>query len=100
MKKPEASLAIQILPKVEDSRLLDVVDTVIKYIEAQNLNAFVAPFETTIEGDLDTLMEVAKECQKICIREGANGVSAYMKFTYNPDNGVYSIEEKTDKYKK
>jgi uncharacterized protein YqgV (UPF0045/DUF77 family) len=58
----------------------------------------VGPFETTIEGDLDTLWEIARESQRICIKAGAPSVASYIKFFYNPGAGVLSIEEKTAKY--
>lgn len=94
----EASVAIQVLPKTSDTKeVIRIVDTVIEYIASTGLKYFVAPFETTIEGDYDTLCDIVKECNKICIREGANGVSSYVKFSYNP-NGVLTIGEKTDKY--
>ncbi|MDR1318416.1 MAG: thiamine-binding protein [Treponema sp.] len=99
MKQPEASLAIQVLPQsVGGDEVLRIVDKVISYIKSTGLKIFVGPFETTIEGDFDTLMEIAKECQLICIREGAANLLTYMKMAYNPKNGVWSIGEKTDKY--
>ena len=65
MEQFNASLAIQVLPKVEGEEVIRVVDEVIAYIKSTGLNTFVGPFETTIEGDFDQLMDIAKECQKI-----------------------------------
>ena len=94
----EASVAIQVLPKVsETAEVIRIVDKVIEYIASTGLKYFVGPFETTIEGDYDSLMDIVKECQKICIREGAGGVSSYVKISYNPE-GVLTIGEKVDKY--
>ncbi|MBQ8539949.1 MAG: thiamine-binding protein [Clostridia bacterium] len=94
----EASVAIQVLPKVsETAEVLRIVDKVIEYIASTGFKYFVGPFETTIEGDYDSLMEIVKECNKICIREGAGGVSTYVKISYNPE-GVLTIGEKVDKY--
>lgn len=98
MEKFNASLAIQVLPKVEGEEVIRVVDEVIAYIKSTGLNTFVGPFETTIEGDLDELMDIAKECQKICIREGAPSVMSYMKVAYNPGEGVWSIDKKVTKH--
>lgn len=101
MEKFEASIAIQVLPKVEgDEELIRVVDKVIEHIKSYNLNTFVSPFETTVEGDLDTLMEIVNECQKICIREGAANVMSYVKIAYNPDMGVLTIDQKVTKHHK
>lgn len=98
MEKPNASLAIQVLPKVEDDKVFAVVDEVIAYLKGTGLPVFVGPFETTIDGDFDTLFDIAKECHKICIRAGAPRVSTYMKMSYGPSEGVWSIEEKTAKH--
>ncbi len=98
MKEYEASVAIQVLPEVQGEEVLRVVDEVIGYIQSTGLSCYVGPFETTIEGDFDQLMEVVKECQKICIRAGAPGVKSYVKIFYNPSAGVWSIDEKIAKY--
>lgn len=99
MNKPEASLAIQVLPQsVAGDEVLRIVDQVIAYIKSTGLNCMVGPFETTIEGDFETLMRIAAECQRICIREGAAGLLTYMKMAYNPTGGVWSITEKTGKH--
>ena len=98
-KNPEASLAIQVLPKTrDDAELLRIVDAVISYIKSTGLKTFVGPFETTIEGSFEKLNEIACEAQKICIREGAKSVSTNMKWVYAPGSGTWSIEEKTAKY--
>lgn len=58
-----ASLAIQILPKVQgDEEVCRVVDEVIAYIQSTGLHCFVGPCETAVEGDFDTIMEIAKQC--------------------------------------
>ena len=98
MEQFNASLAIQVLPKVEGEEVIRVVDEVIAYIKSTGLNTFVGPFEITIEGDFDQLMDIAKECQKICIRAGAPSVMSYMKVAYNPGEGVWSIDKKVTKH--
>jgi uncharacterized protein YqgV (UPF0045/DUF77 family) len=105
MEQPQASLAIQVLPKVracgknpEGDEVIRIVDAVIAYIKGTGLNTFVGPFETTVEGDFGRIMDIAKECQLICIREGAESVSAYMKVFFNPGEGVWSIAKKVTKH--
>ena len=99
MNKPEASLAIQVLPQsVAGDEVLRIVDKVIAYIKSTGLKTVVGPFETTIEGGFERLMEIAKECQLICIREGAASLLTYMKMAYNPNGGVWTIDEKTAKH--
>jgi len=99
MKRPEASIAIQVLPQsLKGDEILAVVDKVIDYIKSTGLTTVVGPFETVIEGDFDKLMEIAKECQLICIREGAESLLTYIKIAYNPNGGTWSIDEKTAKH--
>lgn len=94
-----ASMAIQVLPKTECSReVVAIVDRVIEYIAGYGLNYFVGPFETVIEGDYDTLMEILKGCQKIAVEAGAPSVMTYVKISYHPNDEGLSIEEKTAKY--
>lgn len=92
-----ASVAIQILPTLPDEELVPVVDKVIEYIKSQGLKTFVSPFETTIEGDYDQLMEIVKQCQIVAVEAGAPGLMSYVKINYNPD-GILSIHDKTEKY--
>jgi uncharacterized protein YqgV (UPF0045/DUF77 family) len=92
-------MAIQVLPKTaSDGELLRIVDAVIAYIKGTGLNCFVGPFETTVEGDFEALLAIAAETQKLCVREGAESVSTYIKFTYNPHGGVWPIAFKVDKH--
>jgi uncharacterized protein YqgV (UPF0045/DUF77 family) len=99
IKQPEASMAIQVLPKTgSGDELLRIVDAVIAYIKGTGLTSFVGPFETTVEGDFDTLCRIAAEAQKVCLREGAESVSTYIKFVYNPREGVWPIDFKVSKH--
>jgi len=99
MERPPASLAIQVLPQsVSGDELLEIVDKVIAYIKSTGLKTVVGPFETVIEGDFEKLMEIAAECQRICIREGAAGLLTYMKMAYSPNDGTWSIDEKIAKH--
>ena len=92
-----ASVAIQVLPSVPDGQLIPVVDKVIDYIKSKGLKTFVSPFETTIEGEYDELMEIVKQCQLVAVEAGAPGLMTYVKINYSPE-GILTINEKTDKY--
>ena len=95
----EASVAIQSLPLVqEDDELCRIVDEVIAYIAQTGYNYYVGPFETTIEGPYDELMDIVKNCQYIAIKAGAPSVAAYVKISYKPEGEVLSIERKIGKY--
>ncbi len=95
-----ASIAIQILPKVDsDEQVVRIVDEVITYIQSTGLTYQVGAFETTIEGEnYDDLMDIAKECLKVAVRSGAPKVSAYIKAVYRPEGDILTIEQKTGKY--
>lgn len=94
-----ASIAIQVLPDTRDEdKLIRIVDEVIAYIKSTGLNCSVGPFETTIEGDYDQLMDIVKECQKVAVNAGAKSVSAYVKVVYKPEGDVLTIEKKITKH--
>ena len=95
-----ASIAIQVLPKVEtDGEVVRIVDAVIAYIRSTGLNYQVGAFETTIEGEsYEELMDIAKECLKVAVRSGAPKVSAYIKAVYRPEGDILTIQQKTSKY--
>lgn len=95
-----ASVAIQVLPKVDsDEELIRIVDEVIAYIKSTGLNCYVGPFETTIEGEsYDELMNIVRECQHVAIRAGAPSVSAYVKVVYQPEGEVLTIDRKVTKH--
>lgn len=95
-----ASIAIQILPKVDsDAQVVRIVDEVIAYIAGTGLHYHVGPFETTIEGEsFDELMEIAKACVNVAVRSGAPKVSAYIKAVYRPEGDILTIDQKIGKY--
>ena len=95
-----ASVAIQVLPAVQDpKRMTEIVDAVIAYIAGSGLSYTVGPFDTTIEGDdYGQLMEIVKNCQLVAAKKGCEKVSAYIKIVYQPEGGVLTIDEKTGKY--
>lgn len=94
----KASVAIQVLPKVRDEEIIPIVDKVIAYIKSRGLKTFVSPFETTIEGDYDELMDIVKQCQLIAVKAGAPGVMSYIKIDFNAESQIFTIDEKTSKY--
>lgn len=94
-----ASVAIQVLPKeVTSEETIRIVDEVIAFIKSFNVKTEVGPFETTIEGEYETLMEIVKGCSKVCVDAGAPGTLTYVKINYVP-TGVLTIEEKCAKHR-
>lgn len=94
-----ASVAIQVLPKVETTKeVIAVVDEVIAYIKSTGLSNYVGPFETAIEGEFEELMDIVKECQYIAIKAGCPSVMSYVKINFNPEGGVLTIDQKVTKH--
>ena len=82
----KASIAIQILPQVSDkNELVRIVDEVIDYIRSTGLRYEVGPFETAIEGDdMDQLMDIAKECQKVASGPARRRSAPTSRWTMSP----------------
>jgi len=95
---PIVNVELQVLPRVEEKRLYDVVDEVIKYINSCGVKYEVGPMGTTMEGEFDELMNIVKEAQSICVREGASRILSVVKIDYKPE-GV-TMNEKVGKYRK
>ncbi len=94
---PNANLSLQILPMVPQDQVYSVVDKVINLIQVSGLPHVVGPMETTLEGDLDNLLDLVKKAQQACVEAGANRIVSIIKIDYSPD-GV-TINEKISKYR-
>lgn len=95
---PIVNVSLQVLPRVKDEKIYEVVDKVIEYIDSCGVKYIVGPMETTMEGEVDKLLEIVKEAQNICIREGASRVLSVVKIDYKPE-GV-TMDEKIGKYRR
>lgn len=93
----EANLSLQLLPIASEDQIYSLVDEVIALIHSTGLSYVVGPMETTVEGDLNTLLSIVKEAQYICTRAGVKRVISVIKLDYKPD-GV-TIDEKIAKYR-
>jgi uncharacterized protein (TIGR00106 family) len=94
---PNANLSLQILPQVDEEHLYPTVDQVIEIIRQSGLKYEVGPMETTVEGDLDTLLDLVKKAQQVCVEAGARRVISIVKIDYKVD-GV-TMDEKIAKYR-
>ncbi|HZK26010.1 MAG TPA: MTH1187 family thiamine-binding protein [Thermoclostridium sp.] len=91
------NLSLQILPIVEEEKIYPFVDRVIELIEQSGVNYIVGPLETTMEGELDTLLDIVKKAQEVCVDNGAPRVVSVIKIDYKSE-GV-TMDEKIYKYK-
>ncbi len=92
----KVNLSLQVLPVVPDREIYFVVDQVIEMIHQTGLKYVVGPFETSIEGELDELLDIVKRAQSICTEHGAERVVSIVKIDYK-EEGV-TIDEKVSKY--
>ncbi len=67
-------------------------------IKQSGVSYEVGPMETTMEGDLETLFQIVKKAQYLCIKEGAKNVFTNVKIAYDP-KGVLTINQKIKKYR-
>ncbi|HEY8421779.1 MAG TPA: thiamine-binding protein [Thermoclostridium sp.] len=92
-----ANVSLQVLPIVPEEKVYPVVDKVIELIDKSGVKYIVGPLETTMEGELDILLDIVKKAQEICIKEGASRVVSIVKIDYKPE-GV-TMDEKIYKYR-
>ncbi|HBJ2622567.1 UNVERIFIED_ORG: hypothetical protein B2H98_10225 [Clostridium botulinum] len=91
------NVSLQVVPSVPEEMIYSVVDKVIEYIESTGVKYEVGPMETTMEGELEFLLEIVKKAQEICVEEGAARVISMIKIDYKRD-GV-TMDEKIKKYR-
>ena len=96
----ECAVAIQVLPmdSTSDEETCRIVDEVIARIDESGLDYYVGPFETTIEGDYETCMEVLRDCQLVAAKAGCEHVMTYAKINFRATGDVMSTERKIAKY--
>ena len=81
-----------------DEATCTAVDAVIAYIGSTGVDYFVGPFETAIEADYETCMEILKNCQLVGAKAGCKHMMTYAKINYRPEGDVMSTEHKIGKY--
>jgi len=94
----KTTIAFQVIPKVEDSRLYSVVDEAIKVAAQSGLRYEVGPMETTLEGEPDEVWEIIKKAMDACLAAGASRVITNVKIDYVPQGST--IDEKIAKYRR
>jgi uncharacterized protein (TIGR00106 family) len=92
------NVSLKVLPVVEEERIYPVVDKVIELIKESGVKYIVGPSETTMEGELDELLEIVKKAQDVCIKEGASRVVSIVMIDYKP--GGVTMDEKIYKYRR
>lgn len=97
---PRSSVSLQMLPIVEDrNRMFGVVDEVIRMIAESGVTYCVGPTETTMEGDIDELLNVVKRAHELCHDAGVASAISMVKIVTAGSKDVVSMDEKTGKYR-
>lgn len=91
------NVSLQVIPSVPEAEVYPVVDKVIDLIRQSGVNYVVGPMETTMEGELDLLLNIVSKAQDICLQNGATRVLSVVKIDYKA--GGVTIEEKVKKYR-
>ncbi|TKI47396.1 thiamine-binding protein [Lysinibacillus tabacifolii] len=78
-------ISVQIIPKTEKYEdVIPFVDAAIAVIDASGVHYEVHPLETTMEGELSTLLQIIEEMNKKMIDLGAINVITQVKILYQP----------------
>lgn len=93
---PLCNVSLQVIPLVPEEKLYLMVDKVIELIAASGVKYFVGPGETTMEGNLDELLDIVKKAQEVCTAHGASRVLSVVKIDYS--TGGVTINEKVGRY--
>lgn len=92
------NLALQLLPlHTTKDNAYRVIDIAISLIQKSGLSYKVSPYETTIEGTYEEVMELIENIRQTCHAEGANEIIMNIKLHSNSDRDVL-IEDKMVKY--
>ena len=89
------NVAIEVLPLHPDP--YPIVDEAIKVIQESGVKHEVGPMETTMEGDLDELLDIVKAAHKACFIDGVSQVVTIVKI--GESTSGTSIEGKVGKYR-
>lgn len=95
----QALLSIQILPRLKqgDSDIIPYVDRAIEIIKQSGVPYRVGPLETTMEGDLDRLLDIVKQMNAAMFELGSPSVLSQIKLSVD-GSGNASMAKLLQKY--
>jgi uncharacterized protein YqgV (UPF0045/DUF77 family) len=93
-----ALVSIQIIPKAQSSEeLYSLVDAAIEVIDQAGVKYEVHPLETTMEGELTTLLSVIEKMNNKMVELGSPNVISQVKILFQPA-GI-TMDTLTEKYR-
>ena len=75
----EVFVAFQVIPRVREGNNFEIVDKAIEVVKQAGVPFQVGAMETTMKGDLDQLLDIAKHAQQVCLDNGAVEVITNIK---------------------
>lgn len=90
------TVSFQVIPICDDP--YPVVDKAIEVVQRSGVKYEVGPHETTMEGELDQLLEIVKAGHQVCFEAGAQRVITFVKIV--DVVGGTTIADKVAKYRK
>lgn len=91
-------VSIQIIPKTKDGEnVIPYVDEAIRIIDESGIKYEVHPLETTMEGELTTLLQIIEKMNQRMIEIGSSNVISQVKILYQP-TGI-TMDTLTEKYR-
>lgn len=75
----EVFLAFQVIPRVKAGNNFEVVDEAIKIVKNANVPFQIGAMETTMQGELNHLLDIVKKAQQACYDHGAIEVITNIK---------------------
>ncbi|MGN7359581.1 thiamine-binding protein [Paenibacillus sp. SAF-054] len=91
-------LSIQVIPKTPNNENSHpYVDRAIEVIQQSGVKYEVHPLETTMEGELEELLDVVRRMHEVLVEAGSPSIISQIKIAHNP-SGI-SMERLTEKYR-
>lgn len=92
---PDITVSFEVIPICDDP--YPIVDKAIEVVQRSGFKYEVGPHETTMEGQLDELLDVVKAGHRACLEAGAARVITFVKIV--DAVGGTTIAEKVGKYR-
>lgn len=91
----DITVSFEVIPLCEEP--YPIVDKAIEVVQRSGVKYEVGPHETTMEGELDTLLEIVKLGHRASLEAGAPRVITFVKIV--DAVGGTTIDEKVAKYR-
>lgn len=91
-----ANLSLQVIP-INQENAYGVIDEALKVIKESGIKHIVGPFSTSLEGELDSLMNLVDQIRKTCFKVGANELILNIQIHLHKDKDA-TFEDKIDQW--